>query len=173
MTQKPAGVHENGGVYLHASVWRLAADAILGRHKAVQRDLLKILPFHHAYARKYCEPYIMTNSYFPAETGYREGTAGQSWRTASGAWLAKALVCYVFGLQATKDGLRINACIPSDWERCRIQKDFRGAKYEIEYIRETGVGKCARIEVDGEEICGNILPYAYGKTFSVCVHWVA
>lgn len=59
MTQKPAGVYENGGVYLHPSAWKLAADAIMKRNDKVREGIEKILPFCDKWGEKKCEPYIM------------------------------------------------------------------------------------------------------------------
>lgn len=171
MTQKPAGVHENGGVYLHAAVWRMAADALLKRHRAVERDLQKILPFCGTWQEKNCEPYIMCNSYFTKETGAREGTAGQSWRTASGPWLAKALVKYIFGLRACPEGLMLAPCIPFGWEQCSIHKTFRGAEYDICYKKEDTVSDGLRILVNGIPCATALLPWEKGGVYHVDVFW--
>lgn len=170
MTQKPPGVHENGGVYLHASIWKLAADCMMKRRDRVAMGLKKILPFDWEYAATYCEPYVMCNSYFTQETGYRHGTAGQSWRTASGAWLAKALVRYVYGLRPRLEGLRLNPCLPAGWEECRIEKVFRGCRYNITY-RQPGDGpqNAMEITVDGRLLDGHVLPCEPGKVMDVRV----
>ncbi|MFQ9802095.1 MAG: GH36-type glycosyl hydrolase domain-containing protein [Clostridia bacterium] len=107
MTQKPPGVHENGGVYLHPMAWKLAVECMLKRNEKVEADLDKILPFD-----KLCEPYVMCNSYFPQITGYRYRTAGQSWRTASGSWLLKSVLQFILGLQPELAGLRLDPCLP-------------------------------------------------------------
>ena len=83
---KHPGVHENGSVYLHSMCWKLAVDALLGNEKKVGWDIERILPFRNPVVDGRCEPYIISNSYMGEETGYRYGTPGQSWRTASGQW---------------------------------------------------------------------------------------
>ncbi len=171
MTQKPAGVHENGGVYLHPATWKLAVDSLLKRNSKVQEGLEKILPWCAKWAEKKCEPYIMCNSYFTHETGYREGTAGQSWRTATGAWLTKALITYVFGLRPRLEGLQIKPCLPPDWKECAITKEFRDATYHIVYTQKSS-GPCnhiAAIYVNGKTHVEEVLPYEEGKTYEVQV----
>ncbi|MBQ3225826.1 MAG: hypothetical protein IJB48_02075 [Clostridia bacterium] len=156
VTLKPAGVHENGGVYLHTIAWKIAADAMLGRADWVEKDIETILPFRNKVVAGRAEPYIMCNSYFGEQTGYRYGTPGQSWRTAAGQWFQKALVNYVFGLQPEMDGLKIEPCLPPSWKKCAIRKVFRGITYDISY--ENGGTRVKEIYVNNEKIDGNILP---------------
>ncbi len=144
VTEKLPGVHENGGVYLHACTWKLAADCLLKRNDKVQEGLEKLLPANAKWAEKHCEPYIMCNSYFPKEAGYRYATPGQSWRTGTGAWFLKAIAYYIFGLQPELDGLRLNPCLPPDWRTCSIRKVFRGAEYHIAYEQSAPGGNAIR-----------------------------
>lgn len=171
MTQKPPGVHENGGVYLHPSAWKLAVDSLLKRPHKVQTGLEKMLPFNHKWVQKKCEPYIMCNSYFTEETGYRYATPGQSWRTAAGAWLAKSLIQYIFGLQPEMEGLRLNPCLPPDWRTCSINKRFRQAEYRISYEQQHGNGctSILGITVNGKPHASPLLPYEPNALFEVKV----
>lgn len=138
-------MHENGGVYLQASEWKLAVDCLLKRNDKVEEGLHKILPTDHKYFPTCGEPYAMYNSYLGEQTGYRYGTPGQSWRTASGQWLLYALVRYIYGLQPELDGLLLNPCLPPDWKDCLITKVFRGCTYNIHYTQKDN-GACNRIE---------------------------
>ena len=152
MSEKPAGVHENGGIYLHTVAWKMAADAMLNRGRHVQQALERCLPHGDAEVKKICEPYIFCNSYFGKETGYQYGSAGNSWRTGSGAWLLKALITYVYGLQPELGGLRLRPCLPPAWPTCRVEKSFRGATYVITYHREgAGGGALIRLQIDGQD----------------------
>ncbi len=156
VTTKPAGVHENGGVYLHTIAWKVAVDAILGRPDKVEEDINTILPYRNKIVDGRAEPYTLCNSYFGEQTGYRYGTPGQSWRTASGQWFQKALVNYVFGLMPEMDGLKISPCLPPSWSECSIKKCFRGVTYNIKYVN--GGARVASITVNGKPLKGNILP---------------
>lgn len=147
MTKKYPGLHENGGVYLHAAVWKLAVDSLLGRGEKVEEGLRKILPSDHTYFKKYGEPYSMFNSYLGVETGYRAGTPGQSWRTASGQWLLYSIVRSIYGLTPEFGGLVIKPCLPPTWKNCSITKNFRGCTYAINF---KGAGKVKSITVNGQ-----------------------
>lgn len=161
LTVKYPGIHENGGVYLHTIAWKIAADAMQKRADRVEADIETILPFRNKIVDGRAEPYIMCNSYFGKQTGYRYGTPGQSWRTAAGQWFQKALVNYVFGLLPEMEGLKIDPCLPPSWEHASIDKKFRGATYHISYENH-GVN-VKKILVDGKEIQGNILPLIKGE----------
>ncbi len=167
VTLKPAGVHENGGVYLHTLAWKIAADAILKRADKVEEDIEAILPFRNKVVDGGAEPYIMCNSYFGEQTGYRYGTPGQSWRTAAGQWLAKALIQYVFGLKPEMEGLRLDPCLPPSWKTAAITKNFRKATYHICYENH-GV-KVKSIVVNGEYTEGATLPYKDSGCYEVTV----
>ena len=170
-TQKLPGVHENGSVYLHACTWKLAADALLKRADRVQEGLEKMLPDNDTWAAKQAEPYIMCNSYFPKEAGYREGKPGQSWRTGTGAWFLKDVAFYVLGLQPEMAGLRLNPCLPLTWRNCSVRKHFRGADYEITYEQPeaTSCTSIQTITVNGAVHKGDILPWTKGGRYVVHV----
>lgn len=145
LTRKWPGVHENGGVYLHASAWKLAVDSLMRRNDKVEEGLEKMLPSHHKYHVKYGEPYTMFNSYMGKETGYRVGTPGQSWRTASGQWMLYSIVRFIYGLVPEFEGLRIKPTLPPSWKECSISKTFRNCRYNINF-KQIDEGSCNTIE---------------------------
>ena len=165
MTGQPKGTLINQAVYLHPMAWKLAVEGIMKRPEKVEATLKKILPWNHEYAPTVGEPYILFNFYYGPETEYRYGTPGQSWRTATTQWVVKALINFVFGLKPTLSGLRIDPCLPSSWESCKVTKKFRGAVYEIEYKR----GKEPKILVNGKETDTDILPCTAGEHYCVTV----
>lgn len=167
MTLKSPGVQENGGVYLHAICWKLAADAMLGRADRVEEGIRTVLPWANPAVAGRAEPYTLCNCYFGEETGYRMGTPGQSWRTATAQWFTKAMIQYVFGLQATVEGLTVNPCLPPAWRSCAITKRFRGACYHIRY--ENGGTQVCSVLVDGQKWDKEVLPCESGRDYQVTV----
>lgn len=167
IAEKAPGVQENGGVYLHTIAWKIAVDGMLKRRDLIEKDICTMLPFRNPVVAGRGEPYMLFNSYCAEETGYRCGTPGQSWRTASGQWFVKAMINYVFGLMPTIEGLTVDPCLPESWKECSITKNFRKAVYNITYRADDQKG----IVVDGAEIEGNLLPYEDGKTFEVVVRF--
>ena len=63
------------------------------------------------------------------------------------------------------NGLLIDPCIPSAWERFRVKRIFRGTLYRITVNNPDHVCKGVRsVHIDGEEIRGQVLPVVPGKT---------
>lgn len=170
MVRKCPGVHENGGVYLHASCWKLAVDGILRRNDKVEEGIHKILPGHHQYHEKVGEPYVLFNSYMGEQTGYRVGTPGQSWRTASSQWFLYAIVKFVFGMQPELDGLVIRPTLPPSWRECSISKTLRGCKYNIHFVQkdEGGCNNIESLTVNGISVDPmRPIPAVNGETLNV------
>ena len=170
-TRQPAGTLLNESVYLQPLAWKIAADAILGRREQLQMSMEKLLPWNHRYSVTYGEPYILYNFYHTEEAGYRAGTPGQSWRTATAQCFTRTMIRYVYGLVPTMEGLCLEPCLPPDWEECSITKEFRGARYDIMYNQKIdGTGIIERILVNGVEIHGTLLPYEQGREYKVQVY---
>ena len=169
MSEKAPGVQDNGGIYLHPSAWKLAVDSILRRPDLVEEGIKKMLPFDTDYAVKCGEPYAMFNSYFAPETGYRAGTPGQSWRTASSSWMLKSMIEYIFGMHPEIGGLRIDPCLPLSWHECEIKKVFRDCTYNVKFKGDGNGSDVLEIKVDGKTVSyeNNIIPAQPGKTLDV------
>ena len=157
--EKAPGVQENGGVYLHAMCWLLAADCVLRREKDVQKDLEKILPFTNPVVKGRAEPYALCNCYMGEETLYRYGTPGQSWRTATAQWLLKAVTEFVLGIKPQMEGLKLDPCLPENWTGTKLTYAFRGRTYEIEYVRGGEKG----VYFEGRKCENGILPLKDGR----------
>jgi len=142
------------------------AECMLGRHDKLQMTLDKLLPWNHTYGETQGEPYTLYNFYATEKTGYRAGIPGQSWRTATAHCLVRAIVRYMYGLNPTMEGLKIEPCLPIGWKESSIKKEFRGCTYEIFYHQENADGSI-RILVNGAPIEGNLLPYEKGKKYQV------
>ncbi len=165
ITRGIAGAYENGSIYLHTIAWKLAVDGILGDRELMEKDLITMLPYRNPVVAGRAEPYAMFNCYFEEETGHRYGTPGQSWRTASGQWMLKAVIHYLFGLKGNMEGLEISPCLPASWKTCRLKKMFRGALVDITYVTADE----AFITVNGEKIEGNTVPIESGGTYNIVV----
>ena len=165
MTVHPKGTLINQAVYLQPMAWKLMAEAMLGHREKVAEALKQILPWNREYAPTCGEPYILFNFYHGPETGYRYGTPGQSWRTATTQYLTKAIINYVFGLKPTVAGLKLAPCLPPEWTECGITKTFRGATYVVRY--HSGANT-PRLLVNGTPFDGEVLPLAKpGDTLTV------
>jgi cyclic beta-1,2-glucan synthetase len=126
----PPGVRENGGQYSHAGVWALIAQAMSGDGDTAYRYFTYLSPAHraahatrsHAYA---IEPYVMAGDVY-SEAPY-VGRGGWSWYTGSAAWMHRAAIEHLFGLQQRGDQIGFVPCLPSHWPQAELTLK-RGAR---------------------------------------------
>ncbi len=119
----PPGVRENGGQYSHAGVWALIAQALSGDGDAAYRYFTYLSPAHRsAHAtrkRPYAiEPYVMAGDVY-AEAPY-VGRGGWSWYTGSAAWMHRAAIEHMFGMQQRGDEIGFTPCLPSHWPQAEL-----------------------------------------------------
>ena len=62
-------------------------------------------------------------------------------------------------MKRSYEGLRIEPCFPSEWEKAEVTRRFRNADYHIciENPKHLENGK-AQIVIDGKLLVGNVLP---------------
>ncbi|MGG6311354.1 GH36-type glycosyl hydrolase domain-containing protein [Paenibacillus macerans] len=160
VTQKHPGSAENGAVYNHAAAFYIYALYAVGERDDAFRLLRKMLPGpdRDDIVQRGQLPVFIPNYYRGA---YRQfpRTAGRSshlFNTGTVPWVYRCLIDGLFGVQGTKDGIRINPQLPADWREAAVSRDFRGAKLEVEMKREAGVNR-TEVYVDGEPVEGGIL----------------
>jgi cyclic beta-1,2-glucan synthetase len=134
----PPGVRENGGQYTHAGVWALMALAAharnaedpLGESDDPYRYFTYLSPAHRAdhpargpvYG---LEPYAVAGDVY-TQPPY-VGRGGWSWYTGAAAWMHRAAIESIFGLQLGDQELQFNPCFPSHWNRAELTL-VRGAR---------------------------------------------
>lgn len=153
------GLFENGGVYCHATGFKILMDCCTGRGTKAVETLKKIMPDSgkNPSARSGAEPYVFTNCYSTSPGYY--GKSYQSWTTGTSAWCLKGLYEGIMGVKRDYDGLRIRPCFPAAWEEAEMTRRFRGADYHIVIRNPQHLenGKPV-IRVDGAAIDSQILP---------------
>lgn len=149
------GCFENGSVYNHGVAFKLVADCMLGKADIAYETILKMLPENpnNTHENSGVEPYAITNMYLGPECTSRCGFAPFSWITGTCGWLFRAITEGLLGINAGFDGLELNPCLPSEWNKVNVIRKFRNCTYDIEM--ENGGNK---IYVDGNPIDGNVLP---------------
>ena len=153
------GLFENGGVYCHATGFKIYMDCLLGRADEAINTLLKIMPdssLNPSYISG-AEPYVFTNCYAIHPKYY--GKSYQSWTTGTSAWAMISLYEGILGIKRSYDGLVIQPCLPSEWDKVQVYKEFRGSKYKIIVENQGGESsKVAKITVDNVLWNSNVLP---------------
>ena len=127
----PPGVRENGGQYSHAGVWALMAQAKLAAQAPqsnqagdlAYRYFTYLNPAHRAshptHGPAYgLEPYVMAGDVY-TQPPY-VGRGGWSWYTGAAAWLHRAAIESIFGLQQRAHTLSFSPCLPSHWPQAEM-----------------------------------------------------
>jgi hypothetical protein len=138
----PPGVRENGGQYSHAGVWALMAQVAWAKTQPDPGPGLAqawswfehLSPAHRAadpaQAAAYeIEPYVMAGDVYTAPPYV--GRGGWSWYTGSAAWMHRAAVESLFGLQLGPDTLYFAPGLPPHWPRAELtlRRDGRHLRF--------------------------------------------
>jgi cyclic beta-1,2-glucan synthetase len=130
----PPGVRENGGQYSHGAVWalmaqarRAATDAQAG--EAVYRYFTWLSPAHRAshpvHGPVYgLEPYVMAGD-ICSQPPYA-GRGGWSWYTGAAAWMHRAAIESIFGLDMAAGELVVRPCLPAHWPQAELRLTREG-----------------------------------------------
>jgi cyclic beta-1,2-glucan synthetase len=153
------GLRENGGQYTHAAIWVLMAEAMLGNHERVGELLRMLNPVLRsatpdAAGAYRVEPYAVAADIYSGST--LGGRGGWTWYTGAAGWFYRAILEQVLGLQISGDTLRINPCIPPDWQDFEVSLKLPSLDYVVQVVRRaTGGGK---LLLDGLPLAGNEVP---------------
>jgi cellobiose phosphorylase len=156
----PPGYKENAGIFCHNNPWVIIAETVLGRGERAFELYKKICPAYREEISELhrLEPYVYAQM-IAGRDAVNFGQAKNSWLTGTAAWNYAAISQAILGIKPDFDGLRIDPCIPPQWDGFQIQREFRGAVYSIQVKNPNHVSKgVAQIRVDGREIAGNLLP---------------
>ena len=147
----PPGVRENGGQYSHAGVWALMAEAqaehphqlapgVASAGDTVYRYFTYLSPAHRAAhptrgAVYGIEPYAMAGDVY-SQPPY-VGRGGWSWYTGAAAWLHRAAIESMFGLQLDAQGLCFTPCLPTHWPQAGLTLRREGRVLRFTLVRST------------------------------------
>jgi len=166
----PPGYKENAGIFCHNNPWVICGETVIGRGRRAFEAYKKFTP---AYIEDESdihkvEPYVYCQM-IAGKDARRYGEGKNSWLTGTAAWAFVAISQYILGIKPDFDGLKIDPCIPEDWEEFTVKRFFRGSTYEILIKNPGHISKGVKsIKVDGKEINSNILPvFGDGKIHRV------
>lgn len=171
------GSRENGGVYMHAATWALAAAAQRRDVEGVSSIWKSISPPQRgadadAYAAEpYCLPGNVDGPLSP-----NPGKAGWTWYTGSAAWLNRISIEHIIGARADWDGLRIDPCPMPELGRVRAVRRWRGRDISIVFdATEYLPNSTCVLSIDGSDLNTNILTESMipiGGSTEVHVRWI-
>ena len=138
----PPGVRENGGQYSHGAVWALMAQAAYAtsvpdsgeKVDIAYRYFTYLSPAHRAIHPTRglvygIEPYVMAGDVYTQPPYAARG--GWSWYTGAAAWMHRAAVESIFGLQLNAQDLSFRPCLPSHWPQAELTllRDGRSMRF--------------------------------------------
>jgi cellobiose phosphorylase len=162
----PPGYKENGGIFCHANPWVVIAETLVGDADRAFDSYLLINPSAREELADLhrCEPYVYAQM-IAGKDAPTHGEAKNSWLTGSAAWNLVAITHWILGIRPEHEGLRIDPCLPADWEGYEAVRRFRGATYRIAVRKPRGVtGRVSSVTVDGGRIEGNVVSPAPAGT---------
>ncbi len=166
----PAGYKENAGIFCHNNPWVACGETLLGRGDRAFEIYSKIAPAYteHISEIHKMEPYVYSQM-IAGKDAKRHGEAKNSWLTGTAAWNFVAISQFILGIKPDYNGLRVDPCIPNEWEGYKVTRKFRNATYEITISNPEHVSKgIKQLIVDGEAYSGNLIPiFNDGKTHEV------
>jgi len=144
----PPGYKENAGIFCHNNPWVMIAETVIGRGGRAFELYKKICPAYREEISELhrLEPYVYAQM-IAGRDAPNHGQAKNSWLTGTAAWNYAAISQAILGIKPDYDGLRIDPCIPPEWEGYKVRREFRGAVYHIT-VRNP----------HGREIEGNLVP---------------
>jgi cyclic beta-1,2-glucan synthetase len=170
----PPGIRENGGQYTHAAAWLGLAYAELQDATRASEVLQWLNPIGRTATREdverhRTEPYVLAADI--AAVAPHAGRGGWTWYTGSAAWTWRLAVEGVLGLRLRNGCLRIEPCLPAEWDRfeAEVRHDDGILAITVEVSSELSPGRC-EISVDNVRQDGVDLPFpADGLSRSVRV----
>lgn len=176
LTRYAPGVRENGGVYTHAAVWAIAAEAKAKDAAEAWRMYHNLCPVYRGMQPELyqVEPYVTPGNVDGPDSPHF-GRGGWTWYTGSAAWLYRVSLEWLLGVRAEWEGLRVDPCIPAEWDGFTLTRPFRGAQYNIQVSNPRHVSHgVAKVVVDGQAVppdagpAFNVIPaFSDGRTHSV------
>ncbi|GAB4385503.1 MAG: glycosyl transferase [Phycisphaerales bacterium] len=138
LTRYAPGARENGGVYMHAATWALAAACKRRDVEAVERIWKSISPpLRGQDADAYfAEPYVLPGN-VDGPLSPTPGRAGWTWYTGSAAWLNRVSLEWIVGIRPTWEGLRIDPCAFAAMGRVRATRVWRGRSITVAFDAAT------------------------------------
>ena len=154
VTTYPPGAKENGGIFLHSNPWVMIAETMQGNGNRAFQYYQQINPAaqNEDIDRFECEPYCYPQNILGDEHP-QFGLARNSWLSGTSSWTYQAATQYILGIRPQHGGLRIDPCIPANWDGFTVDRKFRGATYHIKVTNPDGVEKgVVGLTVDGKSI---------------------
>ncbi|MBN1304787.1 MAG: hypothetical protein JXA13_10165 [Anaerolineales bacterium] len=155
-----SGIKENAGIFNHTQGWGIMAECMLGNGDQAYEYLRAAMPaaYNEKAEVRQLEPYVQGQTTYSTYSP-RAGNTRLSWLTGAAAWFYYSATQYVLGIRPEAGGLRLDPCIPGDWEGFKATRRFRNKTVEIEVRNPEGVCRGVKtLTLNGEVLEGILIP---------------
>jgi cellobiose phosphorylase len=155
------GMKENGAIFCHTQGWAVIAETLTGNGNRAFQYYESYLPsaYNSKAEIREIEPYVYSQS-TNSKYNDRYGASRLPWLTGAATWAYYAASQYILGIRPDYGGIRIDPCIPKDWDNINISRRFRGKMLNIEIRNpnknEKGIEK---LILNGNEIYDNFIHF--------------
>ncbi|MFQ3228888.1 GH36-type glycosyl hydrolase domain-containing protein [Reinekea sp.] len=171
VTRVYQGVKENGAIFSHPNPWAWVAEAKLGRGDRAMKFYDALNPYNQNENAdlRVAEPYSYVQ-FIMGRDHQDHGRANHPWLTGTSGWAYFAVTNFILGVRLGFDGLVVDPCIPASWPGFQIQREWRGAKFNIQVENPNSVSKGVKsITLNGAVIEGAIPVQVDGSVNDVVV----
>ena len=154
------GIKENAGIFNHTQGWGVMAECIVGNGDRAYEYYRAAKPaaYNERAEIRQSAPYVQGQTTYSTFSP-RPGNTRTSWLTGAAAWAYFSATQYILGLRPEADGLRIDPCIPHEWQGFKATRRFRGYTIEIEVKNPNGVCRGIKsLSLNGQALPGNLVP---------------
>jgi len=155
----PPGYKENGSIFCHTNPWIMIAEAMLGNGARAHDYYLRINPSKREEISDVhrCEPYVYAQMIAGREAP-TYGEAKNSWLTGAAAWNYVAITQWILGIRPELTGLRLDPCLPPEWDSFSVLRNYRGHRLHINVFNPQHVSRgLLMLKLDGKQVEGNLL----------------
>lgn len=127
--------------YTHASIWAIIAETMLGKGNQAMELYKMINPIEHSRTKEEAYKYKVEPYVIPADIygeGNLAGRGGWTWYTGSSSWYYKTGIEYILGLKIQNKTLKVEPCIPKEWEEYEIKYKYGRSLYNIKVKNPNG-----------------------------------
>lgn len=154
------GIKENAGIFNHTQGWGVMAACMLGDGDRVYEYYRASMPaaYNERAELRQIEPYVQGQTTYSTYSP-RAGNTRTSWLTGAAAWSYYSAAHYILGIRPQLEGLRIDPCIPSNWNGFSVDRKFRSQTFHIQVHNPHQVCRgVERMVIDGQDVEGNLIP---------------
>ena len=168
------GIKENAGIFNHTQGWGVMAECLSGNGDRAYEYYRAFMPaaYNSRAEIRQCEPYVQGQTTY-SQYSPRPGNTRTSWLTGAAAWAYFSATQYILGIRPEVDGLRIDPCIPSAWDKYTVTRFFRGGTYRIHVYNPAHVCKgVKKMIIDGQIVPSTLIPAGTAGSDHVVEVWM-